>query len=724
MTTPTRDQDADTPHPTTGTGGTAPRGLGLLRHRLESAELRTRLIVAAVCTVPLILFAATPLGDGLGAARAWAELVVTTPVALWAAWPIHREAIRKARERTASPDTLAGLAIAIAYAFSLAATLAGQTGQLYYATAAGMTTLLLAGRVAEAWAAREGLRALQSLVELGRGEVTVLSRGAGGTTREERIGADRLEPGMRFLVHPGERIATDGVVLEGRSAIDTARITGEPVPTQVEAGDRVFAGGVNTAGLLLVRAESVGSGTMLGRITGRVESAQVSTTGLQSLAGRVAAAGVPAVLALAVLTFAGWLATGHDATAALSVAVAVLVAAGPGALGLTTSSALLAGAGRGAQLGVLIKGAQILEPARRVTTVVLDKTGTVTSGHMRLIDIATVGRLTSTAALQAAAAVESASAHPVAVAIVAAARERGLSVPATTGSRALSGAGMCAHIKDTEVTVGPPDLFERVPDQIAGPDPAGMTVLVGWGGTARAALTVADGVRPDSRTGMVALHDLGLRNYLLTGDSPATAARVAQEIGIETGRVIPGVPPAEQAGAVHRLRREGACVAMVGDSGTDASALAAADLSVVFSSLGPGLPTALESADIVLLRPRIAAVADAIHLSRRILRVCHENVAWAVAYNIVAIPLAVFGWLDPVVAAGAMAASSVLVACNSLRLRSVGTAAHEDPWDGAAVAALQGDRSSRSVEGDGQQPGGAVRRNEREGDDAGGLVRR
>ena len=656
--------------------------------RLSAADLRTRLVVAALLTVPLVLIAMTPLGHPLGAARPWIELVLATPVALWAAWPFHRAAGINARHFSSTMDTLVSLGVSAAYGFSLVATLAGQTGHLYYETAAVITTFLLAGRVAEARARREGRSALQSLLDLSRGEVEVVTTGTGGTTHHERIDIDDLQVGMDFLVRPGEKVATDGVVVEGRSAVDTSLVTGESVPVEVGPGDQVVGGTITATGTLLVRAEAVGADTTLAGITRLVEAAQTGKAPVQRLADRVSAVFVPVVLVVAALTFVGWLLNGHAPTTALSAAVAVLVVACPCALGLATPTALLAGTGRGAQLGILIKGPEILESTRRVDTVLLDKTGTVTSGQMRLVDIAPAGRLTSTAALQAAAAVELGSEHPVALAIVAAARERGLSIPRASDTTALPGSGVRAAIKGTEVTVGRADLFEHVPAQIAREDAAGTTVYVGWGGRARAALTVADGVRPDSAQGLMRLHELGLSTYLLTGDGATTAARVAQEVGIAPSRVISGVRPQEKYAVVEGLQREGHVVAMVGDGVNDAAALAAADLGI---AMGGGTDIAMQSADIVLLRPQIAAVADAIQLSRRTLRICQENLAWAFAYNLVAIPLAVFGVITPMIAGAAMAASSVIVVCNSLRLRGVGRAPGDDPWDDAAVAALQGE---------------------------------
>ncbi len=650
-----------------------------LRRRFEAADLRRRMIVSAVLTLPLVLIAMTPLGHGLGAARPWVELVLTAPVAIWAAWPFHRAALINARHLSSTMDTLVSIGVTAAFAWSLVATFAGSTGHLYYETAAVITTFLLAGRVAEARARREGRSALQSLLDLRTGDVTILvdDPGAAGGTTHERVPIGRLVVGTHFLVRPGEKVATDGVILEGSSAIDASLVTGESVPVDVAPGDQVVGGTINTVGLLVVRAEAVGADTLLAGITRLVEQAQTGKAPVQRLADRVSAVFVPFVLALAAVTFAGWLLTGHDAAAALSSAVAVLVVACPCALGLATPTALLAGTGRGAQLGVLIKGPEILESTRRVDVVLLDKTGTVTTGRMRLVEIAPAGRLSSTAALQAAAAVESGSEHPVAHAIVASARERGLDVPAATDITALPGSGVRGRIKSTEVVVGRADLFTHVPSQIARPHEAGTTVYVGWGGTARAALTVADGVRADSAHGIERLHELGLRTYLLTGDNATTAAGVAQQIGVAPGDVFAGVRPAQKHAVVEQLRREGHVVAMVGDGVNDAAALAAADLGI---AMGTGTDIAMQSADIVLMRPQVAAVADAILLSRRTLRICLENLGWAFGYNVIALPLAAFGVISPMIAGLAMAASSVIVVLNSLRLRGVGRAPRDEDW--------------------------------------------
>ena len=692
VTAPTPSSDDGAPPRTAARP--AATGTRSVSARLGAADLRSRLVVAAALTVPIVLVAMTPLGHALGAARPWLELLLATPVAIWGAWPFHRAAWLNARHLSSTMDTLVSLGVTAAYGFSLVATLAGQTGHLYYETAAVITTFLLAGRVAEARARREGRSALQSLLDLSRGEVEIVTRGAGGTTHHERIDIDALAVGMEFLVRPGEKVATDGVIVEGTSAVDASLVTGESLPVDVVAGDRVVGGTINTTGLLLVRAQAVGADTTLAGITRLVEAAQTGKAPVQRLADRVSAVFVPVVLVIAALTLVGWLLTGHALTAALSASVAVLVVACPCALGLATPTALLAGTGRGAQLGILIKGPEILESTRRVDTVLLDKTGTVTSGRMRLVGIDPAGRLTSTAALQAAAAVELGSEHPVALAIVAAARERGLAIPRATDTTALPGSGVRATIKDTTVTVGRADLFEHVPAEIAREDPAGTTVYVGWGGRARAALTVADGVRPDSAQGLARLHELGLSTYLLTGDSASTAARVAQEVGIAPSRVISGVRPQDKYAVVEQLKGEGHVVAMVGDGVNDAAALAAADLGI---AMGGGTDIAMESADIVLMRPQIAAVADAIHLSRRTLRICLENLAWAFSYNLIAIPLAVFGLINPMIAGAAMAASSVIVVCNSLRLRRVGRAPGDDPWDEAAVAALQGEVPPRDA---------------------------
>ncbi|MDO5696972.1 MAG: heavy metal translocating P-type ATPase [Dermatophilus congolensis] len=630
----------------------------------------TRAIVATILSVPVVVIAMVPpVMHALGDVRPWIELLLTTPVYFWAAYPFHRAALINARHLATTMDTLVSIGISAAYWWSLFATLGGETGHLYFETTAVVATFLLIGRTAEARAKTRGKSALTSLLELGVKEVTLLEKGPDGERVERRTGTDALHPGSLFLVRPGEKVATDGRVVEGRSAIDASLVTGESMPVDVNPGDEVTGGTINASGALVVEATRVGSETTLAGITRLVEAAQTGKAPVQRLADRVSAVFVPVVMGIAVVALVGWLLAGHPFVHALSAAVAVLVIACPCALGLATPTALLVGTGRGAELGALIKGPEILESTRRVDTVLLDKTGTVTTGTMRVTDVSTAGKLTKTAALQTAASVEANSEHPVAVAIVEAARERGQKPVPSSDFESLPGAGAKARLKDTEVTIGRADLFEHVPAELhaRGSDTVGTTVYLGWEGKARATITVTDEVRHDTADGLARLHDLGLTTYLLTGDNAATAKSVAAQVGIAPQNVIAEVRPEDKHAVVQELRDQGKVVAMVGDGVNDAAALAAADLGL---AMGSGTDVAMRSADIVLMRTQVGAVADAIGLSRRTLAIIKQNLFWAFAYNVIGIPLAAFGRLDPMFAGGAMAASSVIVVLNSLRLRS------------------------------------------------------
>ena len=653
--------------------------------------LRRRALIAAALTLPVVLMSMVPpIGNALGALRPWLELLFTLPVVIWAAYPFHRAAAINARHLASTMDTLVSLGVTAAFGWSLAATLTGSTGHLYYEVAAVVTTFLLAGRYAEARAKARGRSALTSLLELGAKDVAVLREvgdGGAGTTIEQRIPIEQLDAGERFVVRPGEKIATDGLVLEGVSAVDASLVTGESMPVDVGPGDNVTGGTVNAHGRLIVRAERVGGDTVLAGITRLVEHAQTGKAPVQRLADRVSAVFVPLVLLLAVVTFTGWLVTGHAASDALSAAVTVLVIACPCALGLATPTALLVGTGRGAELGVFIKGPQILEQTRSIDTVLFDKTGTLTMGAPKLTHIATAGRLRRTAALQAAAAVESASEHPIARAIVAAAKERSLELKPITDFTNLPGSGARASIQGTVITVGRADLFDEVPPEIRLGERVGTTAYVGWGGVARAALTVADEIRPHAAASVQRLTDLGLTAHLLTGDNQRTAADVARQVGIHPDQVIADVRPEEKHAVVERLQAQGHVVAMVGDGVNDAAALASADLGM---AMGSGTDVAIDSADIVLMRTEVGAVADAIGLSRATLRIIKQNLAWAFGYNIAALPLAAFGRLSPMIAGGAMALSSVLVVTNSLRLRN---------WQPSGAQA-DGDDGDRDRDGD------------------------
>ena len=542
------------------------------------------------------------------------------------------------------------------------------TAHIWFETATVVTTFLLFGRWLEARATDRTRDALRGLLSLGAKDVAV--ERVDPTTRattEVRIPVGELLVGDRFVVRPGEKVATDGRVVEGSSAVDASLVTGESLPVDVTPGDELTGGTVNSTGRLVVEATRVGADTTLAGIARLVERAQTTKAPVQRLADRVSAVFVPVVLVLAALTFAGWWVATGEPSRALEVAIAVLVIACPCALGLATPTALLVGTGRGARLGILIKGADVLEDTRRIDAVVLDKTGTVTTGEMTLVDVSTAGRLPKDQALRAAAAVESGSEHPVARAVVVAAAQRGLAVPRATDFEALPGAGARARIKGAQVTVGRADLFDEVPRELSRPTVAGTTVWVGWDGRAHASLTVSDTVRRSSQRAIRDLTDAGLPAYLLTGDHDAAALAVARDVGIPVGRVLADVRPEDKHAMITDLQRRGKVVAMVGDGVNDAAALAQADLGI---AMGTGTDVAAASADIVLLRAELPAVVDAIALSRATLRTIKQNLGWAFGYNVAAIPLAMAGLLNPMIAGAAMALSSVLVVSNSLRLRT------------------------------------------------------
>ena len=644
--------------------------------------LKRRTFVAAVLTVPVVILAMVP-GIHLDSSP-WVQLVLATPVVLWAGWPFHRAAALNARHGASTMDTLVSIGVLTAYLWSAVVVLTGRastmadmgttngvdaagTTHLWFETATVVTTFLLIGRWMEARATDRTRDALRGLMSLGAKDVAV--ERVDPTTRattEVRIPVDQLGVGDRFVVRPGEKVATDGRVVEGSSAVDASLVTGESLPVDVAIGDNLVGGSINTTGRLVVEATRVGADTTLAGIARLVERAQTTKAPIQRLADRVSAIFVPIVLVLAVLTFLGWWIGTGDPARALEIAIAVLVIACPCALGLATPTALLVGTGRGARLGILIKGADVLEDTRRIDTVVLDKTGTVTSGEMTLVDVATAGRLPKDQALRAAAAVEAGSEHPVARAVVTAAASRAIDVPRATDFVSLPGAGARAIIKGTEVTVGRADLFDDVPQELARPTVDGTTVWVGWGGRAHASLTVADTVRRSSQRAVRDLTELGLPAYLLTGDHDQAALTVARDVGIPVGRVIADVRPEDKHAMIADLQKRGKVVAMVGDGVNDAAALAQADLGI---AMGTGTDVAADSADIVLLRSELPAVVDAIELSRATLRTIKQNLGWAFGYNIAAIPLAMAGLLNPMIAGGAMAASSVLVVSNSLRLR-------------------------------------------------------
>ena len=640
-------------------------------------------ISAAVLTVPVVVLGMVP---GIEVNNSgWVQLILATPVVLWCGWPFHKAAFINARHGASTIDTLVSIGVLTAYLSSAYVVLTGGGGggggtmmggggsaaptpNLWFESATVVTTFLLFGRWMEARATDRTRDALRGLLSLGAKDVAVeRTDPVTGSITEERIPIDRLLVGERFLVRPGEKVATDGRVVEGSSAVDASLITGESLPVVVTLGDELPGGSIHTTGRRVVEATRVGADTTLAGIARLVERAQTTKAPVQRLADRVSAVFVPVVLVLAALTFAAWwLATG-DPSRALEVAISVLVIACPCALGLATPTALLVGTGRGARLGILIKGADVLEDTRRIDAVVLDKTGTVTTGEMTLVDVATADGFTKDAALRTAAAAEAGSEHPVARAVVTAAASRALEVPRATDFVSLPGSGVRAWVDDAEITVGRADLFDEVPAELARPTVDGTTVWVGWGGRAHASLTVADTVRQSSARAIRDLTEAGLPAYLLTGDHDAAAMAVAREVGIPVGRVLADVRPEDKHAMIADLQARGKVVAMVGDGVNDAAALAQADLGI---AMGSGADVAADSADIVLLRSELPAVVDAIELSRATLRVIKQNLGWAFGYNVAAIPLAMAGLLNPMIAGAAMAMSSVLVVTNSLRLRA------------------------------------------------------
>ncbi|WP_277453150.1 heavy metal translocating P-type ATPase [Janibacter sp. DB-40] len=632
------------------------------------ADLARRAIVAAALAAVVVLLA---MGPWSFPANPWLQLLVTTPVVVWAAWPFHRAAFVNARHLASTMDTLVSLGVSAAYLWSLVTLLtgAGEGGHYYFETAAVITTFLLIGRWLEARSKDEGRSALTELMDLGAKGVAVQridSRSR--ATTEVILPLHELQVGDHFIVRPGEKVATDGRIIDGTSSIDTSLVTGESVPVDVRSGDRVDAGTVNTSGRLIVEATAVGSDTTFAAIVRLVEQAQTGKADVQRLADRVSAVFVPAVLVVALLTFVGWWIGSGSATTAIGVAVTVLIIACPCALGLATPMALLVGTSRGAQKGILIKGPQVLEDTRRIDTLVLDKTGTITTGVAQVTDLAAAPGLHPAAVLTAAAAVETGSEHPIARAIVRRAQDQGIKIPRITDFESLPGSGAVASIKGTRVTVGTSDLFDEVPPELATLERRGTTVFVGWERKARGALTVADEVRDTSGDAIRALRSEGLQVWLLSGDAEHNATAIAATVGIDAEHVIAGVRPQDKHDVIERLQGEGRVVAMVGDGVNDAAAIVRADLGM---AMGTGTDVAMESADIVLVHADLESVPRAISLSRETLKVIKQNLGWAFGYNIAAIPLAVAGLLNPMIAGAAMAMSSVLVVLNSLRLRKV-----------------------------------------------------
>ena len=758
---------------TNGPAGTSPRsasGSGAkslgASHMERAADLRLRLIYCLILSVPIMAISMVPALQLPG--WQWTVALMALPVAVWGAWPFHKAAFRALRHGAFTMDTLVSLGVIAATGWSLWALVLGGAGHIgmrmsmellprsqghaahmYFESAAWVTTFLLAGRYAEARAKYRSGDALRALLELGAKEVTrvVLTSPSGSrdavdvldedgspraeaTRTEERISVEDLAAGDLFLVRPGEKVAADGVVVEGRSAVDASLLTGESVPTEVEAGQTVTGATVNTSGVLLVRATAVGEGTTLARIGRMVTAAQAGKAPVQRLADRISGVFVPIVLALSAATLAGWLLTGHTPQAAFTAAVAVLVIACPCALGLATPTALLVGSGRAAQLGVVIKGPEVLESTRALDTMVMDKTGTVTQGRMSL-DVEACREVAAGAdtaaglaplgeeALRLAGAVESASEHPVATAITAAARERLSDLPTPADFSNHEGRGVSATVEGRQVAVGRPgwlagEMGAEVPEAVRSAvekaqDSGATAVVLAVGGAGEAAsvetgapdgtaadstadastdagatapdtqplkamavLVVRDTVRPSSREAVAALRELGIRPVLLTGDNARAAEHVAAQVGIDAAEVRAEVLPTDKRDVVAALQAEGAVVGMVGDGVNDAAALAQAGTQGLGFAMGSGADVAIEAADITLVRTDLDAAVAAVRVSRATLRIIRQNLFWAFAYNVAAIPLAAAGLLNPMIAGAAMAASSVIVVTNSLRLRRAG----------------------------------------------------
>ncbi|WP_353358992.1 heavy metal translocating P-type ATPase [Mycobacterium sp.] len=645
-----------------------------------TVSLRQRLLISAVLTVPVIAMAMVPALQFTN--WQWLSLVLAVPVVVWGAWPFHRAALANLRHGSATMDTLISMGTLAAlgwsvyalfwgtagmpgmkHAFELTIARTDGTGNIYLEAAAGVTTFILAGRYFEALAKSRAGAALEALLELGAKDVSVLRNGV-----EQRIPIDKLSVGDEFVARPGEKIATDGVVVGGHSAVDASMLTGESLPVDVGPGDQVVGATVDIDGRLVVRANRIGSDTQLAQMARLVEDAQNGKAHVQRLADRISGVFVPIVIALSVATLVFWIATSGSVAAAFTAAVAVLIIACPCALGLATPTALMVGTGRGAQLGILIKGPEVLEASGGVDTIVLDKTGTVTTGTMTLLDVITASGEQPDEVLRLAGALENSSEHPIAKAIAGGARDKVGDLPSVEEFKSLEGLGVQGIVDGHTVLVGRRRLLD-LPDELAKAmreaESEGKTpVAVGWDRQARGVLVVADAVKPTSAEAISELRALGLMPIMLTGDNEAAARMIARQVGID--EVIAEVLPQEKMETVKRLQADGRVVAMVGDGVNDAAALAQADLGL---AMGSGTDVAIQASDLTLVRDDLRAVPDAIRLSRKTLTTIKGNLFWAFAYNIAALPLAAAGLLNPMIAGAAMAFSSVFVVSNSLRLR-------------------------------------------------------